>query len=223
MTTALAHPDRPQSAREELANTLSHGVGLVAALIAVPVLVVAAVRHGGAVEIVSASVFAATIVLLYLTSTIYHALPRNRAKRVFRVLDHIAIFMLIAGTYTPFTLVVLGGAWGWTLFGMAWGFGLAGVALKLTCGPRFPILSTCLYLIMGWMALIAIKPFVVAMPPWGLFWIAAGGVAYTGGVVFYAADRIRFFHLGWHVCVLAGTTCHFIAVLVYAISGSSAT
>jgi len=208
-------PNRPQSFGEEIANSVSHGVGLLAAGSAIPVLVSSAVRRGSVAGIVGASVFAATVVLLYLTSTLYHALPRNRAKQVFRVLDHSAIFFLIAGTYTPFTLGVLRGPWGWTLFGLVWGLALAGVVLKALAGVRYPILSTCFYLGMGWLPLIAVKPLWLRVPPAGLLWLLAGGLAYTAGVVFFAAARFRYTHFLWHLFVLAGTACHFIAVLWY--------
>jgi hemolysin III len=216
MVETLALPKRPQSLGEEIANSVSHAVGLLAAVVAIPVLVLSAVRRGDAAGIVGASVFAATMVLLYLTSTLYHALPRNRAKRVFRVLDHGAIFLLIAGTYTPFTLGVLRGTWGWTLFGLVWGLAAAGVVLKAMGGVRYPILSTCLYLGMGWLVLIAVRPLWLRMPPAGLLWLLAGGLAYTAGVAFFAAERIRYGHFIWHLFVLAGTACHFIAVLWYA-------
>jgi len=216
MVETLALPKRPQSLGEEIANSVSHAVGLLAAVVAIPVLVLSAVRRGDAAGIVGASVFAATMVLLYLTSTLYHALPRNRAKRVFRVLDHGAIFLLIAGTYTPFTLGVLRGTWGWTLFGLVWGLAAAGVVLKAMGGVRYPILSTCLYLGMGWLVLIAVRPLWLRMPPAGLLWLLAGGLAYTAGVAFFAAERIRYSHFVWHLFVLAGTACHFIAVLWYA-------
>jgi hemolysin III len=216
MVKALASRERTQSPGEEIANSVSHGVGLLAAVAAAPVLVLSAVRHGGAARIAGGSVFAATTVLLYLTSTLYHALPRNRAKRVFQVLDHAAIFLMIAGTYTPFTLGVLRGTWGWTLFGLVWGLALAGVVLTMTGGARYPKLTTGLYLAMGWLILIAIKPLWLRVPSWGLFWLFAGGIAYTVGVVFYAAKRVRYSHLVWHLFVIAGTTCHFIAVLRYA-------
>jgi hemolysin III len=208
--------DRAQSPGEEIANSVSHGVGLLAAVAAAPVLVLSAVRHGGAARIAGASVFAAATVVLYLTSTLYHALPWNRAKRIFQVLDHAAIFLMIAGTYTPFTLGVLRGTWGWTLFGLAWGLALAGVVLTAAGGVRYPKLRTFLYLAMGWLILIAIKPLWLRMPSEGLFWLFAGGIAYTVGVVFYVAKRVRYSHFAWHLFVLAGTTCHFIAVLRFA-------
>ncbi len=217
MVEVLDLRERTQSRGEEIANSVSHGVGLLAAVAAVPVLVVAAVQRGGAAGIVGAGIFAATMVLLYLTSTLYHALPRNRAKRIFQVLDHGAIYLLIAGTYTPFTLGVLRGTWGWTLFGLVWGLALAGVVLKAVGGVRYQTLSTCLYLAMGWLALIAVKPLWLHAPMSGLFWLLAGGIAYTVGVAFFAADnRVRYSHFVWHLFVIAGTACHFIAVLWYA-------
>jgi hemolysin III len=206
---------RAQSLGEEIANSISHGTGFLAALIALPVLVLGAVRHGAG-AIIGAGVFAATMALLYLTSTLYHALAPNRAKRVFQILDHGAIYLLIAGTYTPFTLGVLRGPWGWTLFGLIWALAVAGIVLKSVGGVRHPRLSTGLYLAMGWLILAAAKPLWHAMPGWGLFWLAAGGVAYTAGVGFYAASRMRYAHFVWHLFVLAGTACHFIAVLRYA-------
>ena len=216
MTEACALQERPQSSGEEIANSISHGIGLLAAVAGFPVLIISAVRQGDAAGIVGAGVFGATMVLLYLTSTLYHALPRNRAKRVFRVLDHGAIFLLIAGTYTPFTLGVLRGAWGWTLFGLVWTLALAGVVLKAVAGARYPALSTCLYLAMGWVVLIAVEPVWLSVPTWGLFWLITGGIAYTVGVAFFAAERVLYCHFVWHLFVIVGTTCHFIAVLCYA-------
>ena len=218
--TAGLPQDRPQSLGEEIANSISHGVALLAALIAAPFLVLAAARRGDAAGIVGASIFAVTMVLLYATSMLYHALPGRRvlrAKRVFQILDHGAIYLLIAGTYTPFTLGVLRGPWGWTLFGLVWAMALAGVAVKAVAGIRYPRLSTALYLAMGWIAVIAIQPMWQLMPGWGLFWLLAGGLAYTLGVAFFATDgRLRYGHFVWHLFVAAGTACHFIAVLYYA-------
>jgi hemolysin III len=206
---------RAQSHGEEIANSISHGMGFLAALIVLPVLVLGAARHG-AEAVVGAGVFAATVALLYLTSTLYHALARNRAKRVFHILDHGAIYLLIAGTYTPFTLGVLRGSWGWTLLGLIWVLALAGIVLKSVGGVRHPRLSTGLYVAMGWLILAAARPLYHAIPGWGLFWLAAGGAAYTTGVGFYAARRMRYAHFFWHLFVLAGTACHVIAVLRYA-------
>jgi hemolysin III len=207
---------RTQSRGEEIANSVSHGVGLLAALAATPVIVLSAVRHGGAARIAGVSVFAAAMVLLYLTSTLYHALPRNCAKRVFQVLDHAAIFLMIAGTYTPITLGVLRGTWGWTLFGLVWSLAITGVALTAGGGVRYPKLTTSLYLAMGWLVLIAVKPLWLRMPSEGLLWLLAGGIAYTVGVVFYAAKRVRYSHFIWHLFVITGTSCHYVAVLRFA-------
>ena len=216
MVKAPASGEHTQSPGEEIANSVSHGVGLLAAVAATPVLVLSAVRHGGAARIAGASVFAAAMVLLYLASTLYHALPRNRAKRVFQHLDHAAIYVMIAGTYTPFTLGVLRGTWGWALFGIVWGLALGGVVLTVAGGVRYPKLRTSLYLAMGWLILVAVKPLWLRMPSEGLFWLLAGGIAYTVGVVFYAAKRVRYCHFVWHLFVIAGTACHFIAVLRFA-------
>jgi hemolysin III len=209
--------ERPQSLGEEIANSISHGLALLAALIAAPFLIGAAVQRGDAAGIVGASVFAATMVLLYTMSMLYHAFPPNRAKGVFQVLDHGAIYLLIAGTYTPFTLGVLHGPWGWTLFGLVWAMALAGVAVKAVAGIRYPHLSTALYLAMGWIALLAVKPMWELIPGWGLFWLIAGGLAYTLGVIFFVIDgRMRYGHFVWHLFVATGTACHCVAVFGYA-------
>jgi hemolysin III len=206
---------RPQSTGEEIANSVSHGVGFVLGVIALPVLVVRAIPHGTA-AVVGASVFGVTLALLYLASTLYHALRAPRAKRVFRVLDHAAIYLLIAGTYTPFMLGALRGPWGWSLLAVIWALAVAGVVLKSTIGMRHPRLSTAVYLLMGWLVVVAIRPLWLHVPAWGLFWLAAGGLAYTAGVGFYAAPRLRYAHFLWHLAVLTGTVCHFVAVLGYA-------
>jgi hemolysin III len=206
---------RAQSLGEEIANSISHGTGFLAALIGLPVLVQSAARHG-ATAIVGAVVFAASVAFLYLTSTLYHALAPNRAKRVFQIIDHGAIYLLIAGTYTPFTLGVLRGTWGWTLFGLIWALAVTGIVLKSVGGFRHSWVSTGLYVAMGWLILAAADPLYHAISGWGLFWLAAGGVAYTAGVGFYVARKMRYSHFVWHLFVLAGTACQFIAVLRYA-------
>lgn len=207
---------RLQSLGEEIANSVSHGLALVAAIVAVPFLM-ASSRHLSAVSLVGAIVFAATMVLLYLTSMLYHALPAGRAKRVFMKLDHGAIYLFIAGSYTPFALGALGGAWGWTLFGLVWSMAAMGVALKAFDRLSHPGLSTGLYLLMGWLVLIAAVPLVERVPFAGVMWLVAGGLAYTLGVVFFVLDsRLRYAHTVWHGFVVAGTTCHFFAVLGYA-------
>ena len=216
MIGVLELQERPQSPGEEIANSVSHGLGLLAALAAFPVIVIIAHQRGDLLGIVGASVFATTMVLLYLTSTLFHALPECRAKRVFQILDHSAIYLLIAGTYTPFTLGVLRGAWGWTLFGLVWGLAVAGTLMKALGGIRYTTISTWVYLAMGWLVLIAAKPVWTLVPGWGLFWLLAGGIAYSAGAAFYMAERIRYFHFVWHLFVIAGTACHVIAVLWFA-------
>ncbi len=207
--------ERPQSLGEEIANSVSHGLGLLAALAAFPFLIVLARPHGAA-AVLGASVFAGTAALLYMMSTLFHALPPSRAKGVFQVLDHSAIYFLIAGTYTPFTLGVMSGPLGWTLLGLVWTLAVIGTVLKSVGGVRYTTISTWTYLGMGWLVLFAGDKVWALMPAWGLFWLIAGGIAYTAGAVFFMAERIRYFHFVWHLFVVAGTACHFIAVLEYA-------
>ena len=215
-STQRSH-DRDQSRGEELANSISHGAGLIAAIVATPFLILHAVQLGNARYLVGASVFAATMVLLYLASTLYHALRPGRAKHVLRIIEHSAIYLLIACTYTPFTLGVLYGAWGWTLLGLVWGLAVTGVALKVLNRLSHPIISTLLYLLMGWLILIAVDPFFAHVPVAGLIWLVAGGLAYTAGVAFFATDaHLHYGHFIWHLFVLTGTTCHYFAVLWYA-------
>jgi len=207
---------RPQTLGEEIANSVSHGLGLLAAIVGLPVLIVSAVRHGTASTVVGATIFGATMIILYLTSTLYHAMPRNRAKRLFRVFDHGAIFLVIAGTYTPFTLGVLRGGWGWTLFGIVWGLALFGILLKSVNGVRNMVLSTVVYLAMGWVVVIAVGPLVERMAVPGLWLLVAGGLSYTAGVLFFAIPKVPYSHFIWHLFVLAGSAFHFVAVLRYA-------
>lgn len=217
----IALPSNSDSRRsisfsEEVANSVSHGLGLVLALAALPVLVLSAQRSGNIRFLVGAIVFGGTMVLLYLASTLYHSLTHERAKQFFRLFDHSAIFLLIAGTYTPFTLGVLRGPWGWTLFGVVWGLAAIGVTMKAMVGTRHSWVSIILYLLMGWLAVVAAKPILMLVPLPGILWILAGGIAYTGGLAFFAAQRVRYSHFVWHLFVIAGTTCHFFAVLWYA-------
>jgi hemolysin III len=206
---------RSQSLGEEIANSISHGVGFLASVAITPVLIIAALPLGTA-AIVGASIFGATMMVLYLSSTLYHAFPTSKTKRVFQIFDHGAIFLLIAGTYTPFTLSVLPGAWGWTLFAIVWSLAVLGIILKSVGGAGTSKLSIALYLGMGWLAIVAAKPLWVSLPAWGIFWVIAGGVSYSFGVLFFAYDhRIRYSHFVWHLFVLAGTVCHVVAVLAY--------
>jgi hemolysin III len=214
MVKAVEGPKRQQSFGEEIANSVSHGIGFLAAVFALPFLFAAATGYGRATA-VGASVFALTVLLLYSISALYHALPRSAAKRVLRLLDHGAIFLLIAGTYTPITLGVLRGVWGWTLLILVWCLAVLGILLKATRGVRHPRLSMTLYLAMGWLALIAARPLWLHMPVPGILWLAAGGLSYTGGLAFFALERVRYAHFAWHLCVLAGTACHFVAIVNY--------
>ena len=206
---------RVQSLGEEIANSVSHGVGFLAAAVATPWLIAAAVDKGTAANVVGVSIFAATMMLMYLTSTLYHALPFPRVKKVFRILDHNAIYLLIAGTYTPIVLGVLYGAWGWTLFGLVWGLAVAGILLKSIAGVRFHGLSIAIYVAMGWLVLIAVEPLIEAMPAAGVAWLVAGGVCYTGGIWFYRHKEMPYSHLIWHLFVIAGTACHVVAIMGY--------
>jgi len=213
----FTNPNREQSQAEETANSVSHGIGLIAALIGSPLLIIRAVQYGDAGFIVGTCIFSMTIIFLYLASTLYHALPIGKAKRVFRIIEHSAIFLLIAGTYTPFTLGVLRGAWGWTLFGIVWGLALVGVTLKSFNMTIHPIISTGLYLLMGWVIVIAVDPLLDKVPTAGLLLLVAGGLSYTFGVAFFATDwRLKYGHLIWHLFVIVGTVCHYLAVFWYA-------
>ncbi len=209
------------SAAEEIAHATTHGLGLLLSIAGLVVLVVFATIRGNAWHVVSVAVYGATLVVLYAASTFYHALPSPKTKKFFRALDHSAIYLLIAGTYTPFTLVNLRGGWGWTLFGMVWGLATLGVVLEIVAKRRMKVLSLVLYVGLGWLVAIAIKPLLAAVATGGLVLMVAGGLAYTGGVVFYASRRIPFNHAIWHVFVLGGSVCHFFAVLLYVIPPSS--
>jgi len=200
---------------EEIASSVTHGVGLIASVCALPLLVVSSAR-AGAWSVVGSTIFGTTLILLYAASTLYHALPRSRAKRVFRVLDHAAIYLLIAGTYTPFTLGALRGAWGWTLFGAVWLLAACGIVLKSTrVGFNYPRASTAVYVAMGWLILIAVRPLLAHVGATGVSWLVLGGVCYTSGVGFFAWDRLRYSHALWHLFVAAGSVCHFVAVFRY--------
>ncbi|SCC95059.1 Hemolysin-3 [Thiomonas sp. X19] len=208
---------RAQTLGEEIANSLSHGLGLALAIAALPILVVHSTEQGSAATLAGDITFGSSAILLYLVSTLYHALPHQRVKSVLQVVDHVAIYLFIAGTYTPFTLGVLHGTWGWTLFGLIWALALAGLFFKIMGGTRYPRLSTFLYLAMGWVVLIAIRPLWLHMPTPGLALLLAGGVSYTLGVVFFVLDdKVPYTHFVWHLFVLAGTVFHFFAVLLYA-------
>ncbi|HMG84471.1 MAG TPA: hemolysin III family protein [Terracidiphilus sp.] len=199
-----------------LANAITHGVGALLAIAGAGYLIVASSR-GSSWVVVSCSIFAGTLVLVYLCSTFYHSLVRTRARHVFHVLDHGAIYLLIAGTYTPFTLVSLRGPVGWTLFGIVWTLAIAGVIFKSFAVGRFAAASAAVYLFQGWVVVFAARPLMHALSPQGLMWLGAGGIAYTFGVVFFAFDRIPYFQAAWHLFVLAGSVAHYFAILLYVV------
>lgn len=210
--------ERAQSPGEEIANAISHGLGFLLAVASLPILVLQAGSQGTARNIAAVCVFSLTMMLLYLVSALYHAVPEGRVKAWLNRCDHAAIYLFIAGSYTPFALGVLRGGWGWTLFGLVWTFAALGVAAKLLNRLRHPLWSTGLYVAMGWLVIIAMGPLVNRIAPAGLAWLVAGGLAYTlGAVVFLLDNRIRYAHFVWHLFVMTGSSCHFFATLWYAL------
>lgn len=217
LSGTLAASDRQPSRGEEIANSVSHGAGLVMAFAAATLLIARAVANDKPWGTVGASVFSATVIMMYFASTLYHALPPGRAKRVFRTLEHCAIFLLIAGTYTPVTLVTLHGVWGWALFGLVWLLAALGILLKSVATTNHRWLPGVLYLALAWLIILAIGPLSRELPRAGLMWLLAGGAVYTVGVAFFAARQVPYCHFIWHLLVLVGTTCHFVAVGWYVI------
>ncbi len=200
---------------EEIANSITHGIGAALSVAALVLLVVFAALENDAWAVVGFSIFGASLIILYLTSTLYHSFTNRKVKRIFRVLDHSMIFILIAGTYTPITLTVLRGAWGWTLFGLIWGLAIFGIVMKIAFFDRFNGLSMVLYLLMGWLVVIAVKPMLMSAPTGLLVWMGFGGLSYTLGVIFYAWDRLPFNHAIWHLFVLGGSVCHFFGMILH--------
>ncbi|MGO1071804.1 PAQR family membrane homeostasis protein TrhA [Lysobacter sp. CA199] len=213
MTLAHAPAHGEHSIREEIANALTHGLGATAALAGGAVMITLAALHGDAWQLGSAIVFGISLLLLYLASTLYHAIQHPVVKGRLKVFDHCAIYLLIAGTYTPFTLIGLRGPWGWGLFAAIWGLAFAGIVFKLFYTGRFKLLSTLIYIAMGWLVLVAIKPLLNALDAWTLGWLLAGGICYTFGTVFYHRPSLKYSHAIWHLFVVAGSVCHYIAVL----------
>jgi hemolysin III len=205
--------------REELANSLTHGFGLLLSIGGLIVLVLAA-SASGTREIASCGIYGASLILVYTTSTLYHSATRADRKHLLRTLDHVAIFLLIAGTYTPFVLIALGGAWGWSLFAAVWVLAICGVVIELTAWRRFRRALIALYIAMGWIGLVAVKPLIAALPTAGLWLLFGGGVSYTGGVVFYLWRNLRYHHAVWHLFVLAGSVLQYLAVLWYVLPGT---
>ncbi|WP_163335724.1 hemolysin III family protein [Desulfopila sp. IMCC35008] len=202
---------------EELANSITHGVGLLFAVSALGVLTAFSSVFGTVWHIVSCSVYSATMILMYAASTLYHSIPWPKAKRVLRILDHSAIFLLIAGTYTPFTLVSLNGPWGWSLFGVIWGLAVLGILCEIFLLRKYRFLAVCIYVAMGWTIVVATKPLLSAVPMTGLVLLLIGGLFYTVGIIFYVSRKMPFHHAVWHLFVLAGTVFQFFAILLYVI------
>jgi hemolysin III len=202
----------PHDAGDEFASALTHGVGAMAALAGGAVLITLAAIHGDGWQLGASIVFGVTLLLLYVASTLYHAIQHPKAKGRLKVFDHCAIYLLIAGTYTPFTLIGLRGPWGWSLFAAIWGLAVAGVVFKLFHTGRFKLLSTAIYIAMGWLVIVAIKPLLQSLDDWTLGWLVAGGVFYTLGTVFYHRESVRYSHAIWHMFVIAGSVCHYVAV-----------
>jgi hemolysin III len=207
--------------REELANRLTHGLGVAFSVAGLVLMVVFSARQGDAWRVVSTAIFGATLVLLYSSSTLYHSCRSQRLKGLLQKIDHAAIFLLIAGTYTPFVLVTLRGPWGWSLFGVIWGLALVGGALKFWFAGRFTLVSTLIYIGMGWLVVIALKPLMAALPAGGLKLLIAGGLCYTGGAVFYLWRRLPYHHAIWHLFVLGGSACQWAAVFYYVVPAAS--
>ena len=205
------------STGEEIANSITHGIGIVLAIAALGILTVFAGAYGDVRHVVSVSIYGTTLVLLYTASTLYHSIQNSHAKGILQVLDHSAIYLLIAGTYTPFTLVSLRGPWGWWLFGVIWGFAVLGVVFQLSLLRRWRAVSLCLYIGMGWVVVVAIKPLIVSVATGGIVFLVLGGLAYTAGILFYCWEKLKYHHAIWHLFVLAGSILHFFAVLFYVV------
>lgn len=205
------------SMAEEIANGITHGIGIVLAIAALGILTAFASTYGNAWHVVSVSIYAASLVILYTASTLYHSIQRPRAKRILQILDHSAIYLLIAGTYTPYTLVSLRGPWGWWLFGVIWCLAGLGMMFQLSLLRRWRAVSLCLYIGMGWVALVAIKPLIVSVATGGIVFLVLGGVAYTAGIFFYGWKKLKFHHAIWHLFVLAGSILHFFSILFYVV------
>jgi hemolysin III len=212
----MARNGRPPTLGEEIANSITHGIGAALSIAGLVAIVAVAVLDRSAWRIVACAIYGTSLVLLYTSSTLYHALANNRAKRVFKILDHSSIYLLIAGTYTPVTLITLRGPWGWTLFGVVWGLCVCGVVFKSLWIGRLKVASTVVYVLMGWCAVLAIRPLLAALPWAGFMWLLAGGLCYTAGVAFYVSSR-RFAHFIWHLFVLAGSVCQYWAVFRYVV------
>jgi len=214
----MARNRRPLTLGEEIANSVTHGIGAALSIAGLVAIMAGAALHGSALRIAACAIYGTSLVLLYTSSTIYHALADNRAKRVFKILDHSSIYLLIAGTYTPVTLITLRGPWGWTLFAVVWGLCVCGILFKSLWIGRLKVASTVIYVLMGWCAVVAIRPLLAALSWTGFAWLLAGGLCYTAGVAFYVNSR-RFAHSIWHLFVMAGSFCQYWAIFRYVATG----
>ncbi|MEM7391927.1 MAG: hemolysin III family protein [Verrucomicrobiota bacterium] len=213
----MSKNDKPQPGflSTELANSITHGVACLLSIAGLVVLIVLAAKQGGARHVVACSIYGATLVFLYLASTLYHSVTKPKVKRFFQIIDHSAIYLLIAGSYTPFMLISVRGGWGWSVFGVVWTLALLGIVYKSLFMGRFKIFSVTLYLFMGWMSLMVLKPLLAVLPVGGVIWLAVGGVFYTVGVVFFVWESFPHHHAIWHLFVMAGSACHFFSVMFY--------
>jgi len=206
---------REQSLGEEIANSITHGLGAALSIAALVLLVVYASKYGDVWRVASFSIYGSTLFLLYLTSTLYHSFTNKRVKHFFNILDHSSIFLLIAGTYTPVTLVAMRGPWGWTIFGLVWAMAVGGIIANIFLIGKYRIISVLLYVAMGWLILIAFKPMIQMVPKGLIIWLFMGGVSYTFGIIFYACKKVPYFHLIWHLFVLGGSIAHFWGMFLY--------
>ena len=206
---------QPYPVKEEIANSITHGIGAALSIAGLVVLVVFAAMQGDVWHIVSFSIYGSTLILLYLASTLYHSFPQPRVKRIFKIIDHSSIFLLIAGTYTPFMLTSLRGIWGWSLFGVVWGLAITGIVFKSIFISRFKKVSILVYILMGWLCILVVRQMIEHIPYLGLLWLLAGGLCYTLGVIFYAWKSLPYHHAVWHLFVLGGSICHYFSILFY--------
>ena len=212
---AVAARLKDQTTGEEIANAVTHGIGAALSVAGLVLLVVFAAIRGDAWRVVSFSIYGSTLIILYLASTLYHSFTNIKLKRFFRTMDHISIFLLIAGSYTPITLVCMRGHWGWTIFGLIWALAVAGVVLKAFFMGRFEKMSIALYVAMGWLIIIAIKPMIQMVPPGAVMWLVIGGVSYTMGLIFYALKKMPYNHAVWHLFVLGGSVCQYMGIVLH--------
>jgi hemolysin III len=212
------NPTKTYTFGEELANSITHGIGTTLSIAGLVVLVVLAVLHGDVWHIVSFSIYGSTLILLYLASTLYHSFKNEKVKHILKIVDHASIYILIAGTYTPFMLVSIRGPWGWSIFGLIWGLALTGIIFKAFFIGKFKKVSVFVYVLMGWLCVIALKEMLTNIPTGGLLWLLAGGIFYSSGVIFYLMHKIPYHHAIWHIFVLAGSICHYFSILFYVLN-----